>query len=51
VDRPQYRWHKHKPYYEIGFAVLKPKHLTGCFMTGRLYLYTQGDVEVELVSA
>jgi hypothetical protein len=26
-----------KPYYEIRFAVLKPKHLTGCFMTGRLY--------------
>src|SRR5712691_2138733 len=25
------------PYYEIRFAVLKPRHLTGCFMTGRLY--------------
>jgi hypothetical protein len=37
VDRAQYRWHKQKPYYEIGFAVLKPRHLTGCFMTGRLY--------------
>ena len=37
VDRAQYRWHKQKPYYEIGFAVLKPKHLTGCLMTGRLY--------------
>jgi len=37
VDRAQYRWHKQKPYYEIGFAVLKPKHLTGYFMTGRLY--------------
>ena len=37
VDRAQYRWHKQKPYYEIRFAVLKPKHLTGCFMTGRLY--------------
>lgn len=33
----QYRWHKQKPYYEIRFAVLKPRHLTGCFMTGRLY--------------
>ena len=29
VDRAQYRWHKQKPYYEIRFAVLKPKHLTG----------------------
>jgi hypothetical protein len=26
-----------KAYYEIRFAVLKPKHLTGCLMTGRLY--------------
>ena len=37
VDRAQYRWHRQKPYYEIRLAVLKPKHLTGCFMTGRLY--------------
>jgi len=37
VDRAQYCWHnKKKPYYEIRFAVLKPKHLTGRFMTGRL---------------
>ncbi len=37
VDRVQYRWHKQKPYYQIRFAVLKPRHLTGCLMTGRLY--------------
>ena len=37
VDQARYRWHKQKAYYEIRFAVLKPKHLTGCFMTGRLY--------------
>jgi hypothetical protein len=37
VDHAHYRWHRQKPYYEIRFAVLKPKHLTGCFMTGRLY--------------
>ena len=37
VDRARYRWHKQKPYFEIRFVVLKPKHLTGCFMTGRLY--------------
>ena len=37
VERAQYLWHKQKPYYEIRFAVLKPKHLTGCFMTGLLY--------------
>ena len=37
VDRAQYRWHKQEPYYEVRFAVLRPKHLTGCFMTGPLY--------------
>ena len=37
VDRVRYRWQAQKPFYEIRFAVLKPKHLTGCFMTGRLY--------------
>jgi len=37
VDRALYRWHKQKPYYEIRFVVLKPKRLTGCLMTGRLY--------------
>ena len=37
VDRAHYRWHKQKPYYEIRFVVLKPRHLTGCFTTGRLY--------------
>ncbi len=51
VDRAQYRWHKQKPYYEIRFAVLKPKHLTGCFITGRIYCTAKGNVEVELVPA
>ena len=37
VNWAHYRWHKLKPYYEIRFAVLKPKHPTGCFLTGRLY--------------
>lgn len=37
VERARYRWHKQKPYYEIGLVVLKPRHLTGCLMTGRLY--------------
>jgi hypothetical protein len=37
VDRVQYRWHAQKPYYRIRFAVLEPKHLAGCLMTGRLY--------------
>src|SRR5437016_12713756 len=37
VDRAQYLWHVQKPYYQIRFAVLEPKHLAGCLMTGRLY--------------
>ena len=37
VDRVQYRWHAQKPYYSILFAVLEPRHLAGCLITGRLY--------------
>src|SRR6059036_346212 len=37
VERAQYRWHAQKPYYQIHFAVLEPKHLTGCLISGRLY--------------
>ena len=37
MDRAQYRWHRQKPYYQIRFAVLEPKHLAGCLISGRLY--------------
>ena len=37
VERVQYHWHVQKPYYLICFAVLEPKHLAGCLITGRLY--------------
>ena len=37
VDHARYHWQKQKAYYEIRFVVLKPRHLVGCFMTGRLY--------------
>jgi hypothetical protein len=37
VDRVQYRWRAQKPYYQVRFPVLEPKHLAGCLMTGRLY--------------
>ena len=34
----RYRWgHAQKPYYSIRFAVLEPRHLAGCLITGRLY--------------
>ncbi len=37
VDRAQYRWQAQKPFYVLRFAVLEPKHLAGCLITGRLY--------------
>jgi len=37
VERAQYRWHAQKPYYLLRFAVLEPKHLAGCSITGRVY--------------
>jgi hypothetical protein len=36
IDRVQYR-SAHKPYYQVRFAVLEPRHLAGCLITGRLY--------------
>jgi hypothetical protein len=41
VERAQYRWHVQKPYYQIRFAVLEPKHLAGCLITGRLHCTTR----------
>jgi hypothetical protein len=37
VDRAQYRWHVHKPYYVLRFAVLEPRQMAGHSITGRLY--------------
>ena len=37
VERAQYRWHAHKPYYFAGFAVLEPKPLAGRSIAGRIY--------------
>ena len=36
VVHARYRWHRRNPFYEIRFAVLKPKHLIGTFITSRL---------------
>jgi len=41
VHRVRYRWHAQKPYYSVVFAVLEPKHLAGCLITGRLYCTTR----------
>ena len=37
VQRAQYRWHAHKPYYSVRFAVLEAKTLTGRSITGLIY--------------
>ena len=37
VERAQHRWHAHKPYYVLRFAVLEPGQLAGCSIMGRLY--------------
>ena len=36
VVHARYRWHRRIPFYEIRFAVLKPKHLLGTFISSRL---------------
>ena len=37
VDRAQYRWHAHKPFYAVRLSVLEPKEWTGRAISGRLY--------------
>ena len=36
VVHARYRWHRRNPFYEIRFAVLKPKQLIGTLITSRL---------------
>ena len=42
LERAQYRWQAQKPFYVLRFAVLEPKHLAGCLITGRLYCTVRG---------
>jgi hypothetical protein len=37
VERAQYRWHAHKPFYALVFTVLEPEPLAGNRFTCRLY--------------
>jgi hypothetical protein len=37
VQRANYRWHRHKPFYELSFYVLQPEALVGGAITARLY--------------
>ncbi len=37
VQRAQYRWHAHKPFYLLRFAVLEPHQFEGKSFPGRVY--------------
>jgi hypothetical protein len=36
VQRAHYRWHKHTPFYELGFCILEPKAFVGGAIIARL---------------
>ena len=35
VERAQYCWHRHKPFYLVRFAILEPKQFVGQVISGR----------------
>lgn len=37
IDRVNYRWHAHKPFFSIRFAVLEPQELRARCISGRMY--------------
>src|SRR5438132_13407603 len=37
VERVQYRWHAHKPFYILRLSVLSPSNWAGRTIAGRLY--------------
>ena len=37
VDKAQYRWHAHKPFYIFRLCVLEPREMAGRTISGRLY--------------
>ena len=37
VDSASYRWHPHKPFLSVRFAVLEPESFAGRSLSGRLY--------------
>jgi hypothetical protein len=41
VDRAQYHWHAHKPYYLLRLSVLEPSELAGKTISGRVYCTTK----------
>ena len=41
VERLQYRWHAHKPFYALRLSVLEPRAFAGRTISGRLYCTTK----------
>jgi hypothetical protein len=41
VDKAQYRWHTHKPFYILRLFILEPQELAGRTISGRLYCTTK----------
>ena len=37
VDRAQFRWHAHKPFYILRLSIVEPESLAGLPIVGRLY--------------
>jgi len=37
VEKAQYRWHPHKPFYILRLSVLEPQECAGQILSGRLY--------------
>jgi len=37
VERVRFRWHAHKPFYELRFSVLEPQNRAGQAICSRLY--------------
>ena len=37
VDKAQYRWHAHKPFYMLHLRVLEPEKFAGRLISGRVY--------------
>ena len=41
VERVRFRWHAHKPFYELRFSVLEPQNCAGQVISSRLYCITK----------
>jgi hypothetical protein len=37
IDRAQFRWHAHKPFYILRLSIVEPETLAGLPIVGRLY--------------